>query len=83
MQLSGGMKFAWLVVGFLAGIPGMLIAWLVNVDKFPQVKSDAVKFSIIGFAINFVIAIIAVIGSFAVIMSLVSVATNSLYSYYY
>lgn len=51
MQLTGGMKFAWLVVGALMGIPGIIIAWLVNVDKMPQVKSDALKFSIIGFVI--------------------------------
>ena len=51
MQLTGGMKFAWLVVGALMGIPGIIIAWLVNVDMMPQVKSDAVKFSIIGFVI--------------------------------
>ena len=51
MQLTGGMKFAWLVVGALLGIPGIIIAWLVNVDKMPQVKSDALKFAIIGFVI--------------------------------
>ena len=51
MQLTGGMKFAWLAVGALMGIPGIIIAWLVNVDKMPQVKSDALKFAIIGFVI--------------------------------
>ena len=55
MQLTGGMKFAWLVVGALMGIPGIIIAWLVNVDKMPQVKSDALKFAIIGFVIWIVI----------------------------
>lgn len=54
MQLTGGMKFAWLVVGALMGIPGIIISWLVNVDKMPQVKSDALKFSVIGFVINIV-----------------------------
>jgi len=57
-QLSGGMKFGWLVVGFLLGIPGMVIAWLVNVDKHPQVKKDAVLWSVIGFAISVVLALI-------------------------
>ena len=42
------------MVGALLGIPGIIIAWLVNVDKMPQVKSDALKFSIIGFVINIV-----------------------------
>ncbi|MRX83964.1 spore coat protein SP96 [Eggerthella guodeyinii] len=54
MQLTGGMKFAWLVVGALMGIPGIIISWLVNVDKMPQVKSDALKFTVIGFVINIV-----------------------------
>ena len=51
MQLTGGMKFGWLVVGALLGIPGIIIAWLANADKVAQVKSDALKFSIIGFVI--------------------------------
>ena len=79
MRLSGGMKFAWLVIGFLMGVPGILIAWLVNVDKFPQVKSDAVKFSVIGFAINFVIVILLFVGYFALIMSIIAATTNSSY----
>ena len=58
MQLTGGMKFAWLVVGALMGIPGIIIAWLVNVDKMPQVKSDALKFAIIGFVIWIVIGLL-------------------------
>ncbi len=58
MQLTGGMKFAWLVVGALLGIPGIIIAWLVNVDKMPQVKSDALKFAIIGFVIWIVLGIV-------------------------
>ena len=58
MQLTGGMKFAWLVVGALLGIPGIIIAWLVNVDKMPQVKSDALKFAIIGFVIWIVLQFI-------------------------
>lgn len=58
MQLTGGMKFAWLVVGALMSIPGIIIAWLVNVDKMPQVKSDALKFAIIGFVIWIVIGLL-------------------------
>ena len=58
MQLTGGMKFAWLVVGALLGIPGIIIAWLVNVDKMPQVKSDALTFAIIGFVIWIVLQFI-------------------------
>ena len=51
VKLSGGMKFAWFVIGALVGIPGILLAWVCNADKYPQVKHDAVKFSAIGFAV--------------------------------
>lgn len=58
MQLTGGMKFGWLVIGALMGIPGIVLAWLVNADKAPQVKSDALKFAIIGFVIWIVLGIL-------------------------
>ena len=80
-QLSGGMKFGWLVVGFLLGIPGMLIAWLVNVDKHPQVKKDAIMWSVIGFVIAFVLAIIMCI-AFAGMIA-VAIANYSGYGGYY
>ena len=51
VKLSGGMKFAWFVIGALVGIPGILLAWVCNADKYPQVKNDAVKVSAIGFAV--------------------------------
>lgn len=57
-KLTGGMKFAWFVIGALVGIPGIILAWLCNVDKYPQVKSDAVKFSAIGFAAWIVLGIL-------------------------
>ncbi len=50
-QLTGGMKFAWAVIGAFLGIPGVVLAWVCNADKVPQVKNDAVKFSIIGFVV--------------------------------
>ena len=50
-QLTGGMKFAWAVIGALLGIPGVVLAWVCNVDKVPQVKNDAVKFALIGFVV--------------------------------
>lgn len=59
-QLTGGQKFGWLVVGFLGSIIGMLLAWLVNIDKAPQVKSDAIKFSVIGFVISILLQVILV-----------------------
>ena len=57
-KLTGGMKFAWFVIGALVGIPGIILAWVCNVDKYPQVKSDAVKFSAIGFAVWIVLGIL-------------------------
>lgn len=52
MQLTGGMKFGWALVGIGFGLWGILLAWLVNADKMPQVKSDAIKFTVIGFVVN-------------------------------
>jgi hypothetical protein len=57
--LTGGMKFGWLVVGFLLTIAGMVLAWLVNADKHPQVKKEAITWAVIGFGINAAIGIIA------------------------
>ena len=57
-KLTGGMKFGWFVIGALVGIPGIILAWLCNADKYPQVKSDAVKFSAIGFAVWIVLGIL-------------------------
>lgn len=51
LDLTGGQKFGWLALGFLSGITGILIAWLTNAGN-PQMRSSAVKFAIIGFAIN-------------------------------
>ena len=84
MQLTGGMKFGWLVVGLLIGIPGVVIAWLVNVDKMPQVKSDAVKFSLIGFAISIVLGLLLsfAIGGLFVAMLSSAMGGYGSYSYY-
>lgn len=76
-QLSGGMKFAWLVVGLFMGIPGMLLAWLCNVDKLQQVKSDAVKFSVIGFVIN----IVAIILLYVMVFGAIAAIGTATYSY--
>lgn len=57
-HLTGGMKFGWFVVGALVGIGGIVLAWLTNVDKIPSVKSEALKFSIIGFVVWIVLGII-------------------------
>ena len=84
IQLTGGMKFGWLVVGLLIGIPGVVIAWLVNVDKMPQVKSDAVKFSLIGLAISIVLGLLLgfAIGGLFVAMLSSAMGGYGGYSYY-
>jgi hypothetical protein len=46
------MKFGWLVIGIIMGITGILIAWLANAGRADRVKSDAVKFSVIGMVVN-------------------------------
>lgn len=52
--LSGGLKFGWFLVGMLAGIVGMLVAWLANFDRRQEVRHDAILWSVIGFAARFV-----------------------------
>jgi hypothetical protein len=71
-QLSGGMKFGWFVIGVLVGIPGILIAWLANVDKFPQVKAEAVKFSAIGLVVWAVLWTLACLGFLSIVASVLS-----------
>lgn len=82
MQLTGGMKFAWLVIGALMGIPGIIIAWLVNVDKMPQVKSDALKFSIIGFVIWIVLGFLIGLMFAGMMATIVAGATSYGHGYY-
>lgn len=48
--LTGGQKAAWLFVGLLIGIAGILLAAVTNIDH-PERKSDAIKFAAIGFVI--------------------------------
>lgn len=77
MQLTGGMKFGWLVVGALLGIPGIIIAWLANADKVAQVKSDALKFSIIGFVIWIVLGLLLSLMIGGMVTALVAGAMGS------
>ena len=56
--LTGGQKFGWAAVGFLLGPVGILLAWLTNTHNFPKAKSDAIMFSVIGFAAEFIVAIL-------------------------
>lgn len=82
MQLSGGMKFGWFVIGALMGIPGMLLAWLTNVSAYPQVKSDAVKFAVIGFVVNIVFWILAGL-FFGTVFTVAMVGLVDSLNYYY
>ena len=83
MQLTGGMKFGWFVVGALMGIPGIVISWLVNVDKLPQVKSEALKWTIIGFVVWIVLGILISLAIGGMITALVAGAMGSAGSYGY
>lgn len=57
-ELTGGMKVGWAALGFLLGPAGILIAWLVNVTSHPEVKSGAIKFSVIGCVIVLALAVL-------------------------
>lgn len=54
LYLTGGMKFGWAALGFFLGPLAILVAWLTNAHNFPQAKSEAVKFSLIGFLVSIV-----------------------------
>ena len=59
-QLTGGMKAAWAAVGLLGGVTGVILAWLINVNKAPQIKNEALKWCFVGLALNIVASIIYV-----------------------
>lgn len=82
MKLSGGMKFAWFVIGALVGIPGILLAWVCNADKYPQVKNDAVKFSAIGFAVWMLAGIIFTVMIGGMLAAFVAAVDPSYYGAY-
>lgn len=82
MKLSGGMKFAWFVIGALVGIPGILLAWVCNADKYPQVKNDAVKFSAIGFAVWMLAGIILTVMIGGVLAAFVAACDPGYYGAY-
>ena len=81
-KLSGGMKFAWFVIGALVGIPGILLAWVCNADKYPQVKNDAVKFSAIGFAVWMLAGIIFTVMIGGMLAAFVAAVDPSYYGAY-
>ena len=82
MKLSGGMKFAWFVIGAVVGIPGILLAWVCNADKYPQVKNDAVKFSAIGFAVWMLAGIIFTVMIGGMLAAFVAAVDPSYYGAY-
>ena len=59
------------------GIPGIVISWLVNVDKLPQVKSEALKWTIIGFVVWIVLGILISLAIGGMITALVAGAMGS------
>lgn len=82
LYLTGGMKFGWAVVGLLMGPVAILLAWLVNLSNFPQAKSDAMKFALIGFLVNLVLWIFFLTACGAAIAVAVSQAGYSSYGGY-
>ncbi len=57
-DLTTGQKAGWLFVGFLMGVPGILVAWLTNVSAPASWRNTAIKFSAIGFAIDIVLVFV-------------------------
>ena len=82
-QLTGGLKFGWLLIGLFMGIPGMLLAWLVTADKHPQVKHDAIMWSGIGFAIAVVFAIITCVAVAGLMAAAISAASSGDFGSFY
>jgi hypothetical protein len=54
-NLSGAMKFCWLLIGFLLWLPGVLLSWVTNVGNHQKVRSEALTFALIGFGILVVV----------------------------
>lgn len=73
-NLTGGVKFGYVALGFFLGLIGVLIAWLIERGK--PAKREAIKFSVIGFVISVVIWCIMYFAVFAGLM-----ATGGLSSY--
>ena len=81
LYLTGGMKFGWAVCGFFMGPIAILLAWLTNQSNFPQAKSEAIKFSLIGFLATFIIWVLLFV-LFGVAACSALTYGPSYYSYY-
>ena len=81
LYLTGGMKFGWAVCGFFLGPIAILLAWLTNQSNFPQAKSEAVKFSLIGFLATFAVWVLVLV-LFSVAACSAFTYGPSYYSYY-
>ena len=58
VELSGGMKAACFFIGFLMGIPGLLVAFVIGNDKPPTIKNGIFKFAVIGLAVSIGISVL-------------------------
>ena len=82
-ELSGGMKAAWFFIGLLLGVPGILLAYVTTRDKVPKVKSDSVKFSVIGCIVCAVLVIAYMIIMFLFIGVFIANMRNMVPNYYW
>lgn len=55
---GGGMKAAWAAMGFLLGIFSLPLAFIVYSSRGPVLRNQAIKWSLVGIAITFVVYII-------------------------
>jgi hypothetical protein len=64
-NLSGAMKFCWLLIGLFLWVPGIILAWVTNAGNHPKVRSEALTYALIGFGILVVVHVaIFAIGTF-------------------
>lgn len=53
-ELTGGAKAGYFALGLFLNLIGVLIAWLISKGGGQRVKSGAITFSLIGFAVSVV-----------------------------
>lgn len=82
-QLTGGLKFGYFLLGFLGNLFGIVVAWVVNADKHPAIKSSAVKWSLVGFACTFVVGILVSIAFAGFVGAVVAAAAGGGQHYAY
>lgn len=56
--VTTGMKIAWIALGFLLGVFGLLLIFFVSMGRSPYMRRQAFKFVIVGIFLGFVAEVI-------------------------